>query len=436
MNQALIVKKPDRVKGIRPWCTKCKREIGNQKCGETGKKITSCASTEYHSYKAIVNVPGGGRSVKTRVLNTTKIEEAILLKVQFENELKSQSYQSMDVPVVKEVAKPLLLIECMSLYVGFLNNVGVERHMVRDRSKKYLDEVENHFTKFCKMLKHNHISHTSFRMSDIDDKVVSLFHTFILDELKHSNKTYNKMMGLMRRFTQWLIDKKGYELSNPFNLVQKRHEVADTTIMSEHEFRAILEAVDPVNSYLVLPSGERKNQYKPWLKHCYRLALETGLRREEYVSLRFSDVVTDNLGKPLFIKVENYKANRIRGGADISHGMKSIPITHGLLELLHELEFDEYKGTDRFILGPDEKASRETLMNFVSKSFTFFWKKTGIDREVQLKHLRNTYLTALVAHFGDKASIISDHSSMQVLVDNYVNNERLVSASKHFSIFS
>ena len=435
MNQALIVKKPDRVKGIRPWCTKCKREIGNQKCGDTGKRITSCKSTEYHSYKAIVSVPGGGRSVKTRVLNTTNIEEALLLKVQFENELKSNSYQSKDILVPKEVTKPVLLIECMSMYLAYLNNVDVEPHMIRVRSKKYLDEVESHFTKFCKALKSSGINHAILRIDQVTDSMVAHFHAFILDELKHSNKTYNKMMALMRQFTNWLIEKKDYEVSNPFSLVQKRHEQADTTIISESEFKALLGAVNPENSYHVLSSGERKNRYKPWLKQCFRLALETGLRREEFMSLRFSDIVADNTGKPLFLKVENFKVNRIKGGEDIAKGMKSIPITMGLLTLLNELGLDHYMGTNRFVLGPDEKASRKTLMNFVSKAFTFYWKQTGIDREVKLKHLRNTYMTALAEQFGDKASIISDHSSMQVLVDNYVNNERLVSASKDFSIF-
>ncbi len=135
------------------------------------------------------------------------------------------------------------------------------------------------------------------------------------------------------------------------------------------------------------------------------------------------------------IKVENYKVNRIKGGNDVSNEVKHVPVTQGLLKLLIELGIDHYQGTDRFLLGHDERASRKTLIDFVSKAFTFYWKQTGIEKKVQLKHLRKTYLTALVEHFGDKAPMISSHSGIQVLKDHYVNDERLVSASRNFSIF-
>jgi integrase len=431
----LIVKKPDRVKGLRPWCTKCKREIGNQKCGETGKKITGCNSLESHTYKALINVPGAGRKVKTRVLNTRDLKEATILKLQFEEELKSQEYQTTTVHISQESIKPVLLLECMSMYLAYLNNVNVEPHMVKERTGKHLWEVENYFEKFCRALKSNHISHTIFRIDQLNDKVVAHFHTYILEELKHENKTYNKMMALMRQFIDWLITQRQYEISNSFKFVQRRIEHSDKTIVSEKEFDAFLGVINPENRYHILPDGKRKNRYKDWLSHCFRLALETGLRREEFMCLQFSDIVLGDDGQPLFLKVENYKVNRIKGGESVSQEVKSIPITQGLIILLIELGIEKYKGTDRFLIGHEEKSSRNTLIDFVSKAFTFYWKQTGIDKKVQLKHLRKTYLTALVEHFGDKAPMISDHSGIQVLKDHYVNNQRLVSASQDFSIF-
>jgi integrase len=323
----------------------------------------------------------------------------------------------------------------MASYLAFLNNVDVEAHMVKQRTDKHLWEVENYFAKFCKALKWQGISHTIFRTDQLNNRVVSHFHSYILDELKHQNKTYNKMMALMRQFVDWLIHQNGYEISNPFKLVQKRRENSDKTIVTQQEFEHFLNTITPENKYQILPSGERKNRYKDWLSRAYRLALETGLRREEFMCLQFSDIVLDENANPLLIKVENYKVNRIKGGNDVSQEVKHVPITQGLLKLLEELGIDQYRGTDRFLIGHDERASRKTLIEFVSKAFSFYWKRTGIEKNVQLKHLRKTYLTALVEHFGDKAPMISSHSGIQVLKDHYVNDQRLVAASTDFSIF-
>jgi len=83
-----------------------------------------------------------------------------------------------------------------------------------------------------------------------------------------------------------------------------------------------------------------------------------------------------------------------------------------------------------------EKTSRlKTRMNVVSKSFSHYWKQTGIEKTAQLKHLRKTYLTSLVERFGDKANLISSHSGMEVLKKHYVNNQQLMLATNDFSVF-
>ncbi len=425
-----------KVPGLRPYCSKCNREIGNKKCGLTGKSLKTCKHPEEHIFKAYITIPGSGGKQKTRELKTGDLTEAMLLKREFENEIASQDYQPA--PIIHQLEEPgksVLLVECMERYVDFLNNIGVELHMVKVRSDEYLWSVNDYFKKFRRALKANGIDPNAVRVDQVNDQMVAYYHKYILEELGHANKTYNKMMGLMRQFMNWLIEQKGYEIQNPFLLVQKRVVGEDKTIVTEKEFHALLEAITPKDPYQVLPSGNRKGRYKPWLRECFRLALETGLRREEFMCLQFSDIVFDENGNPLFIKVENYKVNRIRGGNDKSRQMKSIPITQGLFQLLTELGMDKYRDTDRFLIGPDEKSSRNTLIEFVSLAFTFYWKRTGIKKKLLLKHLRNTYLTALVKHFGDKAPTISDHGGLKVLMDHYANSEQLVSARHDFMIF-
>lgn len=49
------------------------------------------------------------------------------------------------------------------------------------------------------------------------------------------------------------------------------------------------------------------------MKDAFIVALETGLRREEFITLQFSDVMENENGELAFLQVENLKVNRILG---------------------------------------------------------------------------------------------------------------------------
>ena len=435
-DKPIIVDKRDKVNGLYTYCQKCQRIIENRVCGNTGKRLSTCENTDKHAFKAIITVPGtNGKKRKTRVFKTRDHKIAIEQKLEFERELVSKDYQSTENHLRPVDQNPQLLVECMAMYIGFLNNEGVESHMVKVRSKKHLWEVENYFEKFCRSLRKNGIDHTFFKIDQVNDRVVGMFHSFILEDLQHANKTYNKMIGLFRQFFDWLITKKGYNLSNPFVNVQRRQENHVKTILSKEEFTKLLEVIIPENGFQTMPSGERKNRYREWMAQCFRLALETGLRREEFMKLKFSNVIEDEEGEPSVIEVENFKVNRQKGFDEDQGQKKYIPITKGLKDLLFELGFQENKSSDKYLLGNNENSSRKTLIDLVSKAFTHFWSQTGIEKKVQLKHLRKTYLTALVEHFGDKAPTISNHSGLGVLKKHYVNDQHLIAAAKSFEVF-
>lgn len=216
----------------------------------------------------------------------------------------------------------------------------------------------------------------------------------------------------------------------------KLGEKIDNTVINEEELKALLSVIQPENSIKTFSNGKRRFYYKEWVKMAFLIALETGLRREEFMTLKFSDIHVDENQTPVYITVENYKVNRIMGYYDRdTKEVKAIPVTTKMLELLNELNFNNKNGSDEYLIASNEKSSRATLIGFVSKAFTHFWNHTGIDRQVQLKHLRKTYLTALVAHFGDRANIISNHSGMDVLKKHYVNDAVLMKSAKGFSVF-
>lgn len=439
----LIVDKRDKVNGLYTYCGKCKQLIENRRCGESGKGLTTCKSTESHMFKAIVSVPGtNGRVRKTKRIKTRDLKLAIQEKILFERTLEANNYQTVEAGKLLDKSvqpKPILLVDCMAMYIGYLNNIDVEAHMIKKRSKKHLWEVENHFRKkLGEALKYNGIDPNLLRIDQVTDRVVALLHDYILDTLEHSNKTYNKIMATLRQFMSWLIMQKDYDIDNPFTRVQRRPERKTNTIIDRLEFEMFLSTIRPDTGWDVMPNGDKRERYKPWLKQCYQLALQTGLRREEFLRIRFNHIVTDELGKPMLIEVPNLKVNRQNGIDSELMGIgniKFVPVTQELLELLYNLGYEENKESDAFLIGNEEEMSRETMMEFISKAFSYFWKRTGIKKTVYLKHLRKTYLTALLLEFGDDAKVISDHSGLDILKGHYGNNEELVKAARAFSVF-
>jgi len=434
----LIIDKRDKVKGLFTYCSKCQRLIENRVCGNTKKRLSTCKDSDKHMFKAIVSIPGtNGAKRKTKVFRTRDIQEATRLKYEFVNELKETNYQSTTILNSEEsTPKPILLIECMAVYIGYLNNEGVATHKVKKRSSSHIKDIERFFKYFCLSLKGNNIDHTLITIHQLNESAVAILHNYIIDVLNYKNKTYNKFMGTMRQFVNWLIEKHDYDIKNYFVGVSRRSEIIDKTIVSKAEFNNLLSVLDPEKGMKEYSTGDRKNFYRSWLGKAFRLALETGLRREEFMSIKFNDIVLDEKGIPTFIKIENFKVNRINGVSGTENAiMKHIPITKGLKTLLNEIDFKTYEGSDNYIIAKEEKTTLKTRIDVVSKAFTHYWQFTTSEKKVQLKHLRKTYLTALVQQFGEKANLISSHSGIDVLKKHYVNDQELIKATNDFSVF-
>ena len=186
-----------------------------------------------------------------------------------------------------------------------------------------------------------------------------------------------------------------------------------------------------------IPTGGRKNMFRDWVKNAFKIALETGLRREEFMTLKFSNVIEDDNKEPKFIKVENFKVNRAKDIQETkSKQYKLVPVTKKLRQILDELDYLVNRKSEKYVIAINEQSSRKTLMDKVSKAFSHFWEVTGIEKEIQLKNLRKTYLTALANHFGESANLISDHASMTVLKKHYINDKKMVEKASDFSVFN
>jgi integrase len=157
--------------------------------------------------------------------------------------------------------------------------------------------------------------------------------------------------------------------------------------------------------------------YRDYLKFGYKLFLLTGGRREEVVDLKWSNIYY--LGDTYFFMIENKKVDRnnnIKG-----EFYKYIPINSDLFDLLLDMGYEEKKTSGDFILCPNRNESLSTMMNVLSKSFTFYKNKAGIKKNISLKHLRKTYISWVNQVMGGDTRILTSHSSDSVLKEHYLD---------------
>lgn len=149
MSLPLNIPKNKSVKGLFIYCNYCKSIIHN-KCKKTDGSSLNCPHSDTHVFKAVFYVPGS-KKTKTRILDTRDVDEAIIQTIEFEKHLKENHYELKYAG--EKVRRPELLVDCMGLYLDYLNNVNVPAHRQKIRSKGHLNEVERYFRYFFDCLK-------------------------------------------------------------------------------------------------------------------------------------------------------------------------------------------------------------------------------------------------------------------------------------------
>lgn len=432
--KALKIPKTKRVPGLFTYCTKCKKRTGNGVCGQTEKSIDACSNKKSHVFKVSFKIPMTN-SVKTRNLETRSLYEAAKQAYQFREELEDNNYNIPENNQQEEF-QYTILVDTMSMYIDFLNNIGVPEHLKKQRSKAHINEVLRIFNRFTKVLTTEGYNLELFEVTQINQYIIGKYHHYLLDFEKYSNKTYNKHISTMRQFLNWLIEKKGYDIKNPFVDVTALPTSNRNETITKLEFEELIAVITPDNSR-DMRVKYYKYYYKDWLASAFKLALYTGLRREEFLSLKWSSIECNEEGLPILIKVPNFKVIRLVDGIRTeSTRTKWVPIIPELMDLLvNHLNMELYRDTDRYLVANDDTIDRASLPLFVSRAFGHFWNITGIDRKVKLNDLRNTYITELFKQFGDSAAVITDHSDIRTVKKHYTKAKLVSEAASGFRVF-
>jgi integrase len=363
-----------------------------------------------------IHIPGNSKSVRTKFLEADNYNDAVAECVDFERELKSNGYERTFV-TFSESSTDYSIGDAVVKYREYMSGESKFAHLKKNVSQGHIDES----VRYCWLLVENvalrkNIKKT--RPSDIDITDVSNFYKWA--EENYAPKTFNKVLIAVRSFFEFLIEIENFDMKNPFRkYVPKVVAPPTIEIITEEEFNSILDAVDKIDPIIKLGGkGKIENRYKPFLKDGFKLFLLTGGRREEVVNLKWSNIYSTPQGIKLFI-IDNLKVKRLKKNNEVCK--KHIAINADLEDFLIELGMNEKIGMDEYILMPVRDRNTETLMNDLSKGFSFYKESAGITKDISLSNLRKTYLTWHHQILGDETGLVSSHSTTQVLEKYYLD---------------
>ena len=391
----------NHLKGLKIYCNKCKRY--NPKCRHIEELL----------YRLIVHIPGTKNSVKSKSLMSRNYEDAVKESMDIIKELKSNDYRDL---TTDNESKEYTMIGAILKYNQYLSGKYELKHLIKKVSEGHRKESVRFIKLFCNVLKSHHNLET-MRVRDVSVKDVSRFYESM--ESHYAPRTFNKCMISLKSFFNFLIEIEKVDMKNPFSVYNSKSVLSTINeTITKDEFERILDSIDSSDSLLKLGGkGEVKNMYRDYLKLGFKLFLLTGGRREEVVDLRWSDIYYS--GDTYFFMIKNKKVERNQNiDGDFN---KYIPINSDLFDLLNEIGYEEKKTSKDFILCPDRNESVLTIMNTLSKSFTFYKNKSGVTKNISLKHLRKTYISWVNQVMGSDTRILTSHSTDGVLKEHYLD---------------
>lgn len=397
--------------GLRVYCTKCKKQYNYH-------NIENCDHAEYQHYKSLVSDNNGRR--RTKMYRTKNYDEALISAIQFKKDVKNGVLYNQ---ITDEVIDPdnLSIIDAANLFLDFCHGNNVPKHKKKNLSINHLKDIKRNIQQLVNILWENNVNVEKTKIDSLDDYHVGYWYEHLINN--YAVGSHSTKLKILKSFINHMIDKVKVKMSNPFKDIKLDYVDYDTTSITKKEFIAVLDAVDNKSPYGQLQGKrrERKNHFRPYLIHGFKLALYTGLRREELVTLSWNDLYFSEKHEGLIFITDNLKVERITGR---KYKKKYVPVGPDLYNLVIELGYDDFKDSSLYVLHPHRDSGIRTIIANLSKGFTHFYKQVFPDMKPKtFKILRKTYLSYLNKAVGDDSIELSSHSSMKILTTHYIDAE-------------
>ena len=404
-------------KGLQIVCKVCGKTIH-----KNGRSYKGCSHPlDRQVYKAVIKDPFTLK-VKTRDLKSKVYDEAIIELLDFKNEL--------NIPVLykePEKAKPKLLIDCLAAYLDWLNNVDVYASKVRVRTPEHLEGVSIYLEKFCDFISEKNLNIQTLKVNDIPNSLLENdFYLYVCNYISPKTKaliadeTKNCFIRKVKAFYKWMFDNE-YISRNPMNGIKYFNTDGEIKeIITETEYLKLIELVKAAHKSDNLQlKGKINTHSTKWVSNAINLALFSGKRRHDICSIKFSDINEDAKGVPVTIRVLDRKKSRLVGKSVFTF----VPIIEQLRETIYDCGYEEYKGTDRYIIADEEK-NREDLPEKLSRRFIDFYAKLKTGRAVKFKSLRKTYATYADSFIIMNPKALTHHGDNRTAERHYILAEK------------
>lgn len=405
--------------GLHIVCKKCNRHI---EVSQTPYKGCN-HPLERQKYKAIVHINGGR---KTRDLKSLDYDEAVKELLEFKSELSNPYTLSIEVKTVE--SKPELYEECIMMYSDWLENVDVPFFERKLRKREYIRDTIGYVCKLKDFLQKNNKEKLS--IYKVYKNLVNSYFEELYKKCK-SISTYNHNIRANKGFYKFLIVTKGYEIYNPMAAAKLKSEAPNPINVSDSDFYKILKSCsDEHSSIHIYKNGVRKTMYRSYLKEAFEIIAYSGMRITEAISIKYSDIVLDENGDIDYVMGVDLKYEKTHN-YDQSKPTKVVPIPYSpeLEDLLNRLDYKNHLGEDRYLIGPNENITRESMAKQLSHSFKFYRDKSGVTAKIGLKHLRKSFLTKIEAQTGLVESL-GYQKTKRVIQNNYLVKPEIAKAVK------
>ncbi|MBI4930495.1 MAG: tyrosine-type recombinase/integrase [Bacteroidetes bacterium] len=436
-NEPLFLKKDLRVKGLTVFCSHCQRNVTDF-CTEGGK-LQQCEYGRTHKFKGYSYVPGT-KIRKVKIYDTDDPYEAARLHILFDQLVKKGRYEDVGKMINRKETigktNPQFIEKAMESYLKVLKGESEYEFSQQAKSPAHIKDTDRTFSYFKEALRKINMNPETTMAGEVNDRVVNVFHNYLVKERGFANNTYNRHMTTMRTLFNHLKKQEIWNGKNPFVEVKKKKVTPEVNIVEVNKLLLMIDSMSPENAIQILGTGEKKNHWHSFLKQTFLLALMTGLRRESLISLKYSDIQENENGIPSVIQSSNLKVNRIKGYEKENEVQQYIPVTPQLRSLLSEqLDYDNNRKSEKFLVAGESTIQRKTLMNILSRSFTHFWKQKYPNEDIQFSDLRKTYISRLTLAVGSNSRILTGHASQDILEKHYIRKQMIAEAISNTEIF-